>query len=278
MTRGASRRPGVAPPDRAAESLRRSGLETPDLAVVLGSGLSSFADGVEDAIVVPYDRLPGFPVTAVRGHRGAVHAGRLGGLSALVLSGRVHYYEGYTHAEVTFGVRLAAALGARSLVITNAAGTVDPNFGVGELMLIADQISVVTGGRRAPGPPTFRMSGAYATRLRALARERALALGIRLREGVYMGSLGPTYETPSEIRLARAMGASAVGMSTVAEVQAAVSMGLEVLGISLLSNVAIPGRHGETTHGEVLAVGREGATHLLSLVTAVAERLYSDRA
>jgi purine-nucleoside phosphorylase len=193
----------------------------------------------------------------------------------LVLSGRVHFYEGYTNAEITFGVRLAGALGARALVITNAAGAIDPGFGVGDLMLIADQISVVTGARRAPGPPTFRVAGAYSARLRALAWERALDLGIRLREGVYMGSLGPTYETPAEIRMARAMGASAVGMSTVAEVGAAAAMGLEVLGISLLSNMAIPGHHGEVTHAEVLAAGREGARRLLSLVTAVAEGLYS---
>jgi purine-nucleoside phosphorylase len=247
----------------------------PDLAVVLGSGLSSFADGVEEPTVVPYERVPGFPVTAVKGHSGAVHAGRLGGRSALVLSGRVHFYEGYTHGEVTFGVRLAAELGASTLMITNAAGSVEPGFGVGDLMLIADQISLVTGVRRAPGPPTFRTVGAYSPRLRALAQKCALDLGIRLREGVYAGSLGPTYETPAEIRMARAVGASAVGMSTVAEVQAAASAGLPVLGISLLSNVAIPGSHVETTHAEVLRAGRDGAKRLLSLVTAVAERLYS---
>ena len=274
MTRGARRGSPDASPARAAEALRRAGVETPDLAVVLGSGLSSFADGVEDAIVVPYERIPGFPTTAVKGHRGAAHAGRLGGRPALVLSGRVHYYEGYDHGDVTFGVRLAGALGARALAITNAAGAVDPGFDVGDLMLIADQISMVTGSRRPAGPGTFRMVGAYSPRLRALARERALTLGIRLRDGVYMGSLGPTYETPAEIRAARAAGASAVGMSTVAEVQVAASLGLEVLGVSLLSNVAIPGRHGETTHAEVLAAGRLGATRLLSLVMAVAEHLY----
>lgn len=274
MTRRARRESPGAPAVRAAAALRRAGIGVPDLAVVLGSGLSSFAEGVEDPIVVPYERIPGFPTTAVKGHRGAVHAGGLGGRPALVLSGRVHYYEGHSHSEVTFGVRLAGALGARVLVITNAAGSVDPTFDVGDLMLIADQISAVSGSRRSPGPPTFRMIGAYSPRLRRLAGECALELGDRLREGVYMGSLGPTYETPAEIRMARAAGAHAVGMSTVAEVQAAVSMGLDVLGVSLLSNVAIPGRHGETTHAEVLAAGREGASRLLSLVTAVAERLY----
>ena len=275
MTRRARPRPSDADVARGAAALQEAGAEQPDLAVVLGSGLSSFADGVGDPIVVPYGRIPGFPSTAVRGHRGAVHAGRLGGRPALVFSGRVHYYEGYAHSEVTFGVRLAGALGARVLVITNAAGAVDPGFDVGDLMLIADQISAISGVRRPPGPGTFRMGGAYVPRLRELAHDCALKLGIRLREGVYMGSLGPTYETPAEIRAARAIGASAVGMSTIAEVQAAVSMGLEVLGISLVANVAIPGRHGETTHDEVLAAGREGGVRLLSLVRAVAEHLYS---
>jgi purine-nucleoside phosphorylase len=271
-----TRRP---PPDgaiaRAADALRRAGVEVPELAVVLGSGLSSFADGVRDPVVVPYERIPGFPATAVRGHRGAAHSGRLGGARAIVLSGRVHLYEGHGRREVTFGVRLAAALGARTLVITNAAGALDPNFEVGDLMLIADQISLVTGPRRSPGPATFRMADVYTPRLRALAKERALELGIRLREGVYMGSLGPAYETPAEIRMARAVGASAVGMSTVAEAQAAASLGLEILGVSLVSNLAIPGRHAEVTHAEVLRAGGAGARRLLSLVTAVAERLYS---
>jgi purine-nucleoside phosphorylase len=260
---------------RAAAALEREGVGRPDLAVVLGSGLSSFVEGVEDAVVVPYERIPGFPRTAVRGHRGAVHAGRLGGKRALVLSGRVHFYEGRTTSEVTFGVRLLGALGVRVLVITNAAGSIDPAFDVGDLMAIADQISMVAGPRRLAGPPAFRSAGVYSPDLRRLAAECALDLGLRLREGVYMGSLGPTYETPAEIRLARAAGVSAVGMSTVAEVQTAASLKIDVLGLSLLANVAIPGRHGETTHAEVLAAGRGGAAKLLSLVRAVADRLHS---
>jgi purine-nucleoside phosphorylase len=262
-------------PTRAAAALRRRGVIRPDLAVVLGSGLSSFVEGIEDPVVVPYEEIPGFPRTAVPGHRGAVLAGGLGGKRAIVFSGRVHYYEGRTPSEVTFGVRLSGALGARVLVITNAAGSIDPAFEVGDLMAIADQISVVAGRRRLAGPPAFRTAGVYSPDLRRLAAECALDLGVRLREGVYMGSLGPTYETPAEVRLARAAGASAVGMSTVAEVQAAASLKIEVLGVSLIANVAIPGRHGETTHAEVLAAGREGAAKLVSLVRAVADRLHS---
>jgi len=248
------------------------GLERPDVAVVLGSGLSSFVDGLGDAVVVPYADVPGFPRTAVSGHRGAVVGCTLGGKRTLVFSGRVHHYEGLTPDDVTFGVRLAAQMGAGVLVITNASGGIDPGFDVGNLMLISDQIAAVSGPRRLP-QSTFRMGGAYSERLRAVARMAAAELKIVLREGVYMGSLGPTYETPAEIRMARLMGARAVGMSTVSEVQAAHSRGLEVLGIALLTNVPLPGRFHGTTHEEVLEAGRLGAGALVSLVSNTLERL-----
>lgn len=257
---------------RAASALAERGVERPEVAVVLGSGLSSFADGVDNAVVAPYADIPGFPHTAVVGHRGAALGCTLGGKSALVFAGRVHHYEGLTSSDVTFGVRLASELGASTLVITNASGGIDPGFDVGDLMLIADQISVVGGPRRLP-PGTFRMAGAYSARLREVARRVAADERLRLREGVYMGSLGPTYETPAEIRMARRMGASAVGMSTVSEVQAARSMGLEVLGVTLITNVPLPGRFVETTHEEVLEAGRQGAGALLSLVKGTLERL-----
>lgn len=273
MTRPRGRTPPAAGVARAAKALSEIGVGAPDLAVVLGSGLSSFADGVAEPLVVPYADIPGFPSTAVRGHKGAAYAGRLGGKRVLVLSGRVHYYEGHARSDVTFAVRLVNAVGARVLVVTNAAGSIDPGFEVGDLMLIADQISMVTGPKRAVAAGAFRMARAYSPRLRAIARKAALDLGIRVREGVYLGSLGPTYETPAEIRMARAMGAQAVGMSTVAEVQAAFSMGLEILGISLVANVALPGRHQTTTHEEVLAAGRDGGERLLSLVRGVASNL-----
>jgi purine-nucleoside phosphorylase len=257
---------------RAAQELAGRGIARPDVAVVLGSGLSSFADGLDGAVAVPYSEIPGYPHTGVVGHRGAAVGCTLGGKSALVLAGRVHHYEGPAVSHVTFGVRLAAELGAGTLVITNASGGIDPGFDVGDLMLVADQISVVGGPRRLP-PGTFRMAGAYSEHLRAVARSVAADEKLRLREGVYMGSLGPTYETPAEISMARRLGASAVGMSTVSEVQAARSMGLEVLGVSLITNVPLPGRFVETTHEELLEAGRRGAGALLSLVSGTLERL-----
>ena len=256
----------------AANALAAHGLERPDVAVVLGSGLSSFVDSLDDALVLPYADIPGFPHTAVVGHRGAVVGCTLGGKRTLVLAGRVHHYEGLTPFDVTFGVRLAAELGAGVFVVTNASGGIDPGFDVGDLMLITDQISFVGGPRRLP-PPTFRMGDAYTPGLRELARAAAEDAGIRLREGVYLGSLGPTYETPAEIRMSRLMGASAVGMSTVSEVQAAHARGLKVLGIAMITNVPLPGRFHETTHEEVLEAGRQGASTLVSLVKGTLERL-----
>jgi purine-nucleoside phosphorylase len=252
--------------------LTEAGISGPEVCVVLGSGLTSFAERVESAVRVPYAEIPGFPQPAVSGHAGAAFGGRIAGSSVLVLSGRVHHYEGFSAEQVTFGVRLAAALGAARLIITNASGGLDPGFCVGDLMIIRDQISAAGGQRRLPGR-SFRMAGAYSDRLSEAALDAARSRGIRAREGVYMGSLGPTYETPAEIGLARLVGASAVGMSTVSEVQAAHALGMEVLGVALITNIPLPGRFEETTHEEVLQAGTAGAAALVSLVTGTLERL-----
>lgn len=270
-----SGRPDAAGTTGTAEAARRltdRGIPSPEVCLVLGSGLSSFADRVETAVSVPYSEIPGFPLPAVGGHAGAAVGCRIAGRSVLVLSGRVHHYEGFSVEQVTFGVRLASALGAARLVVTNASGGLDPGFSVGDLMVIRDQISAVSGPRSLPGP-TFRMAGAYSGRLSAAALDAAASRGVRAREGVYMGSLGPSYETPAEIGLARLLGASAVGMSTVSEVQAAHRLGMEVLGIALITNIPLPGRSEETTHEEVLRAGRTGAAALVSLVTGALERL-----
>jgi purine-nucleoside phosphorylase len=257
----------------AAAALGLRGVSRPEASVVLGSGLSGFVEGVGEPRVVPYDEIPGFPLPAVPGHHGALVEGVLGGRRVIVLSGRVHFYEGRTAADVVFAVRLAHALGTQVLIATNAAGGIDPAFEPGDLMLIADQISLLGGRRLLTGTPTFRPAGAYTPRLRTLARRAALDAGLVLRDGVYLGWTGPTYETPAEIALARTLGAHAVGMSTVAEVQAASALGMEVLGLSLVSNIPLPGRSGVTTHEEVLAAGRARAARLLLLVSGVLERL-----
>ena len=259
--------------EAAAAFLKRKGVAHADAAVVLGSGLSSFSQAVRERSVVPCSDIPGFPVPAVSGHGGEVVSGVVAGKRVVVCSGRVHYYEGYTHDEVTFAVRLLQTLGAPMLVITNAAGGLDPGFDIGDLMVIVDQISVVTGPRRPTVGGISRMGGLYSPRLRTLARVAAREARLPLREGVYLGSTGPTYETPAEIGTARMLGAHAVGMSTVAEVLAASSAGIEVLGISLITNVPLPGGSDATTHAEVLEAGEAGARMLLSLVSGVLDRL-----
>jgi purine-nucleoside phosphorylase len=256
----------------AARALAERGIPGPQVCIVLGSGLSSFAERLENAVPVPYADIPGFPRPAVSGHTGAAIGCIIGGMTVLVLSGRVHHYEGFSVDQVTFGVRLAAAMGAGRFIVTNASGGLDPAFAVGDLMIIRDQISAVTGPRRMSGP-TFRMAGVYSERMSTAALDTAGRMGIRTQEGVYMGSLGPTYETPAEIGLARLLGASAVGMSTVSEVQAAHAAGMEVLGIALITNTPLPGRAEKTTHEEVLEAGKAGASALVSLVTGTLERL-----
>lgn len=259
--------------ERAAAAVRRELGAGPAAGIVLGSGLSSFTRGLSECEEISYGRIPGFPPTGVSGHTGRAVAGTLGGRKVVALSGRVHHYEGRSPGEVTFGVRLLAALGVKVVVITNASGGIDPGFDVGDLMLITDQISLVPGTRLIPSSVATAMADAYSPRLRDLARRAAADAGIRLREGVYAGSLGPSYETPAEIEFARRLGAHAVGMSTVSEVQAARAAELEILGLSLITNVPLPGRFTTTNHREVLAAGEAGAGRLLSLVAGVVRKL-----
>jgi len=256
--------------DRAAAWLSKRGVARPDVGVVLGSGLTSFTGGVTPVETWPYDDIPDFPRSTVSGHSGTLTLTEIGGRTALLFAGRVHLYEGYRPFEVTFTVRLMKRLGVSTFVVTNASGGLDPDFEAGNLMLITDQLALVTGPRRLPSLP-FRMANAYTSRLRELAVEVAREERIVLRQGVYAGALGPTYETPAEIRMLRRIGASAIGMSTVVEVQTATALALDTLGVALITN--IPGGPGPTTHREVLQTGKLGGQALLRLVTGVARRL-----
>jgi purine-nucleoside phosphorylase len=256
---------------RAAARLRDLGVGRPGTCVILGSGLSSFTNSFEPDLTVPYEKIPGFPTTAVAGHRGALVVGEIGGERTMVFAGRVHLYEGHTPLGVTFTVRLAAEFGVRIIVVTNASGGLDPDFEVGDLMLITDQLSLVWGPRRLPAS-TFRMGDAYSERLRRQAAAVAAEERVTLRSGVYIGALGPTYETPAEIRMMRRIGGSAIGMSTVLEVQAARALGLKVMGIALITNLAVPGSGHKTTHREVLAAGKAGGEKLYRIVSGVAQQ------
>ena len=220
----------------AAALSERLDAEDSDVAVVLGSGLSSVAERAEEPAAALYATLPGFPRTTVAGHPGRVVAARVGAHKVLFLCGRVHGYEGYEASEVGFSVRVAATLGARTLIVTNAAGGVDPDLQPGAIVAISDHLNL-TGQSPLTGPNDERigprfvdMTAAYAPELRALATEAApAALGYPLREAVYAGMAGPSYETPAEVRMLRVLGAGLVGMSTVHEVITARHAGLEVL-------------------------------------------------
>jgi purine-nucleoside phosphorylase len=248
-------------------------------AVILGSGLGGFAGELADPVEVPYTAIPGWPRSTAAGHAGRLVLGRLGELHLAVMSGRVHYYEGYSMQEVTFGVRVLGTLGVRSLVVTNAAGGINLSLERGGLVLIADHINL-QGTNPLIGPnddslgPRFPdMSEAYSKRYREIARAAAAGLGIALEEGVYAALTGPSYETPAEIRYLRAIGADLVGMSTVPEVIVANHMGMSVLGISCVTNMAAGILPQKINHEEVLETGRNVRETLVRLLRAVLPHL-----
>lgn len=244
------------------------------VAVVLGSGLGAFAEQLEQPRALPFAELPGFPRATVQGHKGRLVSGRLGQAPVLALQGRLHGYEGHDAATVAFPARVMAALGARALVVTNAAGGVNPAFAPGDLMRIADHVNL-TGRNPLIGPnedalgPRFPdLSRAYDARLAEALEAAARGLGQKLRAGVYLQFNGPSYETPAEIRMARALGADAVGMSTVPEVIAAAHMGLPVCGISCITNLAAGISQHALTHAEVIAVAAAVEGKFLDLLRA----------
>ncbi len=238
------------------------------MAVVLGSGLGSFADRLDQAQRVAVDELPGFAEPSVPGHAGAVVAGRIDGRAVLVLAGRVHLYEGHDVHQVCHGVRMAAAAGVRAAVLTNAAGGIDTDYRVGSLVRITDHLNLsganpLTGPHDGPQPGFVDLSAAYDPALRAIAARLAPDMG----EGVYAGLAGPSFETPAEIRMLAAMGASLVGMSTTCETIALRQLGVRVAGFSLVTNRAA-GLGEPLSHEEVTAVGQAAATDVAEFLAA----------
>jgi purine-nucleoside phosphorylase len=254
----------------------------PTVGLILGSGLGGFADRLEDRAVVPYNDIPGFAVSTVPGHAGRLVLGRCGAVQCAVMQGRIHFYEGHSARQVAFPARTLVALGARTLVVTNAAGGL--HHPPGTLMLIRDHLNLFPD-HPLRGPNDDRvglrfpdMTRAYPRELRALAREEAAALGIDLAEGVYAGSGGPSYETPAEIRMLEVLGADATGMSTVPEVIAAVHMGARVLGISCITNWAAglgPGR--PLSHDEVTETAEQVREKFEQLLDRIVTRLGGSR-
>ncbi len=261
---------------RAAATKVRDWLfgRTPEVAIVLGSGLGGLAGKVEERRGLPYGEIPGFPLPTVEGHDGELVSGELEGVQVLLQSGRFHLYEGHDPFTVALPVRVLAELGIRTLILTNAAGGVRPTFNPPLLMLIADHLNLMWRnplvGPVVPGEERFPdMSRPYDRELRAVARRAAQELGIALEEGVYCGLLGPSYETPAEIRMLQRYGVDAVGMSTVPEVIVARARGMRVLGISSITNLAAGISPAALSHEEVLEAADRLAGDLERLIRAV---------
>jgi purine-nucleoside phosphorylase len=249
------------------------------IGIVLGSGLGAFADALTDRIETRYADIPGWPLATAVGHAGKLITGKLANRDVIVLSGRSHFYEGYGAAQVTFGIRELARRGVRKVILTNAAGSIHPDYHAGDFVLVSDHINLM-GMNPLVGPndeklgPRFPdMTEAYSRELRDIATQAAATLGLDLRQGVYAAMLGPSYETPAEIRFLRTIGADLVGMSTVPEVIAANYLGLKVLALSLVTNTAAGLVPQKLEHQDVLDTGARARDHLIRLLTAIVPRL-----
>jgi purine-nucleoside phosphorylase len=254
---------------------------SPRVAIVLGSGLGGLADALSNARSIPYADIPGFPRITVAGHQGELVEGQLEGVQVILQNGRFHLYEGHDPSVVALPVRLFAELGADILVVTNAAGGLNPQFRPPTLMLIADHVNLMWRnpliGKKLAGETRWPdMLDSYDTRLRAIAREVAVCEGVRIAEGVYGGVLGPSFETPAEIHMLRTLGCDAVGMSTVPEVIAGRARGMRVLGISSITNLGSGISSQPLSHDEVLKAGGRLAGDLERLVRGVVRRLGND--
>jgi len=262
--------------DEAIQTLKSSwggSIEAPQVGIVLGSGLSEVCRRLEVGCKVPYTAIPGMAEVSVVGHEGALYFGRLSGVPVVCASGRVHLYEGHSPAHVVLCVRIMAALGIQTAILTNAAGGIRPDLGPGSLMLIADHLNL-TGqsplvGRNERGPRFPDMSQAYDRELRALALRVASRLAVPLAEGVYAGMLGPSYETPAEIDMLDRMGASAVGMSTVLETLALRHLGVKVLGLSCITNHAAGRSSRSLDHREVAEVAQRTSSAFSGLLEGI---------
>jgi purine-nucleoside phosphorylase len=273
--------PGAAAAEVAAAYIRqRLGPDAPVpvCGIVLGSGLGGLADRVERAVRIPYSQVPGFPAATVAGHAGQLLVGMLGGRPVIALAGRFHMYEGHDAALAAFPVRVMHALGVNVYFASNAAGGVRRTFNPGDLMVIADHMNLMFRnplfGAVEPGDERFPdMSDPYDTALRALLHESGRTLGVALHDGVYGGLLGPTYETPAEVRMLERLGVDAVGMSTVPEVSGARALGMRVAAVSCITNQAAGLSPEKLNHAEVMEAGRAVADRFEALVTEFVRRL-----
>ena len=258
---------------RCYDCVRKKTDFTPKIALVLGSGLGEFADGIDIRVTVDYNEIEDFPVSTVLGHKGRFVFGYIGSVPVVIMQGRVHYYEGYSMEDVVLPIRLMKMLGAEVLLLTNAAGGVNYSFECGDFMLINDQICMAPSPLIGENPDELGvrfpdMSEIYSKRLRNIVKSSARSLDIPLREGVYIQLTGPNYESPSEVRMVRILGADAVGMSTACEAIAARHMGMEVVGISCISNLACGVSSKPLSHAEVQETADKAAPKFTALITS----------
>ncbi len=265
--------------DGAVAAVRRHTDLTPDIGIILGTGLGGLTDVIEVEGAVPYDTIPGFPVSTVESHAGRLLVGRLAGHPVVAMQGRFHRYEGYGLDQVTFPVRVMRALGAEILLVSNACGGMHPLWPPGDLMLIEDHINLLGDNPligindESLGPRFPDMSQPYDAGLRAIAREAAIDLQVPLREGVYVGIPGPNLETRAEYRMLRVIGGDVVGMSTVPEVIVANHAGMRVMGVSIITDQCLPDALEAVSLERIIAVAKKAEPSLTRLVTRVVERL-----
>jgi purine-nucleoside phosphorylase len=272
----------LAQVDEVAGLIRGQTRRRPGIGIILGSGLGALADAIQTPDIIPYGQLPSWPVSTVVGHKGRLVVGELAGREVLVMQGRAHYYEGYSMAQIGLPVRVMQRLGIGTLIVTNAAGAINPDFKPGDLMLICDHLNLMGMAGLTPlrgpnleelGPRFPDMSQAYDRRLQDMACQVAKENQIPLHEGVYVCLAGPSFETPADLRFLRMAGADAVGMSTVPEVTVARHAGMRVLGLSGISNKANLDGNTLTTHEEVLEAGEKIVPKLDKMIRGVLGRL-----
>jgi purine-nucleoside phosphorylase len=263
----------------AAAVVRQRSSLVPEVAIILGTGLGGLVKEIQAETTIPYEQIPGFPLSTVESHAGRLILGQLNGKRVVAMQGRFHRYEGYTLQQVTFPLRVMFALGAKTLVVTNVSGGMHPLWAPGDVMLIADHINMLGDnpliGRNDDrlGPRFPDMSDPYHSELRAKARAMALELGINLREGVYVAVTGPCLETRAEYRMLRGMGADVVGMSTVPEVIVAVHQGMKVIGFSIITDQCLPDALEPASLEQILAVAGRAEPHLTRLVAALVPKI-----
>jgi purine-nucleoside phosphorylase len=265
--------------ERAATVVRKHTKVRPEVGIILGTGLGGLADEIQDGVPIPYQEIPGFPLSTVESHAGRLLVGRMGNRAVVAMQGRFHRYEGYDLADVTFPVRVLRALGAGTLIVSNACGGMNPLWAPGDLVLLSDHINLLGDNPLVGlnderlGPRFPDMSDPYDPELRALARAAALELGLILREGVYVAVPGPSLETRAEYRMLRTLGADVVGMSTVPEIIVAAHSGMRALGISIITDQCLPDALEPADIGKIIATAARAEPALTRLIGSIVGRL-----